>query len=167
VTLYVLRHGVAEEARAGRDDRARRLTPAGRAKMRRAAAGLRALGIDLDALLTSPYPRAAETAALVAEAWEGTVAPQEVAALAAGVPAAETLRALRPWARRGGVMVVGHEPGLGELAALVLSGSATGLTVPLKKGGCVAIDAEQLVPPAGARLRWMLTPRQLRRLARA
>ena len=62
MTVYLLRHGIAEEAPAGGDDRARRLTPRGRTRLAVAAQGLLALGIELDVILTSPLPRAAETA---------------------------------------------------------------------------------------------------------
>ena len=64
------------------------------------------------------------------------------------------------------MMLVGHEPGLSRLASLVLTGSAERLAIDLKKGGCIAIELEKLVPPTGATLRWLLTARQLRRLGR-
>jgi phosphohistidine phosphatase len=163
VRLYVMRHGVAEDAAPGGDDAARRLTPGGRAKLRAAAAGLRALGVELDALLTSPLPRAAETAAIVAEALDGP-APRDLAALAPGVAPAETARALRAFARQARVMVVGHEPGSSGLVAFLLTGSPDGLAVTLKKGGVVALELRALRAPFEATLRWALTPRQLRRL---
>src|SRR5262249_52836822 len=66
VTLFLLRHAIAEDERPGGTDRDRRLPPRGRTRMRRAAPGLRRLTGELDAIYTSPYPRAAETAAIVA-----------------------------------------------------------------------------------------------------
>src|SRR5205814_3741302 len=47
VTLYVVRHGIAEEVGPGGDDRLRRLTPRGRMKMRAGAVGLKRLGVTL------------------------------------------------------------------------------------------------------------------------
>ena len=164
MTLYVLRHGIAETIAPGGNDAARHLTPRGRAKMRAAAAGIRALGIPLDALLTSPLPRAAETAQIVATVVGKTPPPRTLPALAPGVAPAEVVRALKPFARDSHVMVVGHEPGLSELASLMLTGSTDALALRLKKGGCLAIELTSLVPPAGGVLRWLLTPRQLRRL---
>lgn len=164
--LYILRHGVAEDVAPAGDDAARRLTPRGRSKMEQAAAGLRALDLEIDVLLTSPLPRAAETAAIVAAAYRGRPAPKELPALAPGVAPAETVHALRAFARHEHVMVVGHEPGLSRLASLVLTGSPDRLAIDLKKGGCIAIELEKLVPPSGATLLWLLTPRQLRRIAR-
>jgi len=166
VTLYVVRHGIAEETGPGGDDRLRALTPAGRAKMRAGAAGLRRLGVTLDVLLTSPLVRAVETAAIVAEAYGGSPAPVELAALAAGVAPAETVRALRPYARSRDIALVGHEPGLSRMVALLTTGSADGLAVELKKGGVAAVDVDGIPAPGRGTLRWLVTPRQLRRLGR-
>ena len=164
MTLYVLRHGVAEEIGPEGDDRSRRLTPGGRRKMRIAAAGMRALGLRFDVLLTSPFARAAETAAIASEALGGP-APRMLPALEQGVPPVETVRALIEFARAEHVAIVGHEPGLSGVVALLLTGSVDGARLLLKKGGLVALEARE----PGRRgttavLRWMLTPRQLRRL---
>src|SRR5579885_2403749 len=165
VTVYLVRHGIAEDAPPSGDYRARRLTARGKAKMREAAAGLAALGVEPDVILTSPLPRAAETAAIVAKALGGRLEPEPLDALATGVTAPEVLRALRPFARHASVMLVGHEPTLSALAALLLTGSTEGAAFALRKGGVIALEVEQLLPPRGAMLVWMLTPRQLRRLA--
>ncbi len=161
--LYLLRHGIAEATAPQGNDGARRLTAAGRSRMRVEAAGMRALGLAFDAILTSPLARAAETAAIVAAAYPKAPQPHELAELSAGVPPPETLRALRPFLRRRHVLAVGHEPGLGRLASLILTGSSEGMTVELKKGSLLAIDLHTLEPRAGAALRWLLSPKQLRR----
>ena len=163
--LHVLRHGIAEDAAPGGDDRARRLTPEGRAKLRAAAAGMRALGIEPGALLTSPLVRARETAAIVADVL-GCPQPEILDALAAGVAPADTVRALRPYLRHEQVMIVGHEPGLGRTVSFLLTGSADAVTVALKKGGLVALELESIPPRGSAALRWMLAPRQLRDLGK-
>lgn len=164
--LYVIRHGIAEEVGPEGSDGSRRLTPGGRRKLRAAAAGMRALGLAFDALLTSPLVRAAETAAIVAEAFGGRPAPRELAALEPGVPPVETVRALRAFARSKHVAVVGHEPGLSSVAALLLTGSPDGLRLVLKKGGLLHLEVRDPGRGGGATLRCMLTPRQLRRLGR-
>ena len=164
--LYVLRHGIAEEVGPEGTDGSRRLTPAGRRKLRAAAAGMRALGLGFDAILSSPLVRAAETAAIVAEAFGGEPVPRELAALEPGVPPPETVRALRAFVRYERVAIVGHEPGLSGVVALLLTGAPDGLRLALKKGGLVALDVSDPGRGGGATLRYMLTPRQLRRLGR-
>lgn len=163
--LYVVRHGVAEEIGPDGDDRSRRLTPAGRRKMRLAAAGMHALGLRFDLLLTSPFARAAETARIVHEALGGPP-PRELSALEQGVPPAETVRALVGLGRHEHVAIVGHEPGLSGVLSLLLSGSPDGVRIVLKKGGLVAVEVHDVRRRAGATLRFALTPRQLRRLGR-
>jgi phosphohistidine phosphatase len=166
VILYVLRHAIAESEAPGGDDRLRRLTSRGREKMRAEAEGMAGLGIELDLLLTSPLVRAAETAAIVADVLPGCPTPREFPGLAPSVGAAELVRGLRPFARHEGVAIVGHEPGLSQVAALLLAGSPGGLALVLKKGGLIAIEIVEEPAPRSGTLRWMLTPRQLRRLAR-
>ncbi|HEY2524935.1 MAG TPA: phosphohistidine phosphatase SixA [Candidatus Binataceae bacterium] len=167
MTLYILRHGSAEnEPPAGGDDGARRLTARGREKVREAAAGMRALGLTFDAILASPLPRAAETAQLVAAAYPGGPAPETSAALSTAVAPAEALAALKPYARHDHLMVVGHEPGLSGIASLLLTGSANGVSFDLKKAGMIALDLPDGIERRGAQLLWMLTPRQLRRMGK-
>jgi phosphohistidine phosphatase len=163
VTLYILRHGIAEEMVSGGDDGARPLTSRGRIRIRAAARGMHAIDVRLDVLLTSPMKRAAETAAIVAEVYGGRPVPRMVPALTQGTQPVETLRALRPFLRDGDVMVVGHEPGLSGLASLLLIGSPDGASIALKKGGLIALELRERAP---ATLRFMVTPRQLRRLGR-
>ena len=163
--LYILRHGAAEAAGAGSDDGARKLSPAGRDKMRKEAAGMRALGLEFDAILTSPLTRAVETAEAVAQAYGGHPAPQVVAALSAGVTPAESVGALKPFARHKSVLIVGHEPGLSGIISLLLAGSPNSLRLDLKKGALAALDlTERFERGSGNGLCWLLTPRQLRRL---
>jgi phosphohistidine phosphatase len=169
--LYILRHGIAEDEAPKGDDRARPLTSRGRAKMRAGAEGMHALRLRFDVILTSPLVRAVETSAIVAEVFGGKPVPQELPALAAGIPPAETVHALRPFARHDYVVIVGHEPGLSGLASLLLTGSLTAASIDLKKGGMIALETGQLLrasgrAAAGAALLWHMTPRQLRRMRR-
>jgi phosphohistidine phosphatase len=166
MTLYLLRHGIAEDPGPNTPDRARRLTPRGRARMRRAAAGLAVLVDPVDAIFTSPYPRAAETAALAAAALSKGPKPRETDALAADTSPMEMLRVLRTLAKGERIVLVGHEPSMSSLASLLLTGSVDGMRIALKKGGCIALVIRTLRPRA-AELAWVATPRMLRRIARA
>jgi phosphohistidine phosphatase len=167
MTLYILRHGLAEnEPPPGGDDGARRLTARGREKVRAAAAGIRALDLKFDAILASPLPRAAETAELVAAAYAGGPAPEVFAALSTGVTPADTVAALKPYERHDHLMIVGHEPGLSGIASLLLTGSANSVSFDFKKSGIIALELHDGIERGGAQLLWMMTSRHLRRLGK-
>ena len=165
MTLYLLRHGIAEDKTVDKPDRDRTLTPRGRARMRRAAVGLRVLVGHVDEIFTSPYPRAAETAAIAAASLPKGPKPRTLDALAHGTSPMEALRLLRSVAKGEHVMLVGHEPELSRLASLLLTGSIDGMHLDLKKGGCIAIDIRTLAPRV-ASLAWLATPRTLRKIGR-
>jgi phosphohistidine phosphatase len=162
--LYILRHAAAEEAASGGDDGARKLTERSKEKMVGAAAGLRAMGLKFDAILTSPLARATETAELVAAAFDNSPPPQVLPALATGIPAAEAVSALRAFAKQDDVMIVGHEPQLGAIASILLTGASDVAHFKLKTGGCIAIDLPTRFERGGGEMRWMLTHRQLRQM---
>jgi phosphohistidine phosphatase len=164
--LYVVRHGIAEDVAASGLDRDRRLTPEGRTKMRQVARGLAALGAGVDVLLTSPLPRARETAEIVSAALPGVPAPEDFPPLVTGTAPAELLRRLRPSAAAEALMLVGHEPTLSGLIALLLTGSSEAAAIEMKKGAVALLELGRLAPRGGASLRWLLPPRVLRKIAR-
>src|ERR1700691_1047992 len=65
--IYILRHGIAEEAGAGGADAGRALTEAGREKLGRVLDRARAAGAAPSLILTSPYRRAVETARIAGQ----------------------------------------------------------------------------------------------------
>ena len=111
--LVLMRHGHAEE---NRDDYARRLTEAGRAAARRAGESLARAGFSPQRILTSPAPRARETAELVAEACDYRSALQPEPSLYLGEEGAYALRLQALPADVSRVLLVGHNPTLSGLA---------------------------------------------------
>jgi phosphohistidine phosphatase len=160
--LYLIRHGIAEErGEAWPDDAKRPLTDEGTARVRKSARGLARIGVAFDTILTSPLVRTRQTADAVASAFE--VRPQIVAAesLAPGGTYQAVLAELEKHTRRSRIALVGHEPGIGELASR-LSGSRHPLE--FKKGAACRIDVDALPPTGPGTLRWFLTPRIMRSL---
>lgn len=112
--LILMRHGHAEESR---DDYARRLTDAGRAAARRAGQALAQSGFSPQRIVSSPAPRALETAALVAEACGSTGAVEVDDTLYLAEEAAYLACLRRLPARLHSVVLVGHNPTLSALAS--------------------------------------------------
>lgn len=160
--ICILRHGLAEERNSERwpDDSDRPLTHRGRRRLRKIARGMKRLGLRFDAVLSSPYIRARETAEVVADKLEFEIIYTHSLTPEGGFEQLiEELQAMQPAPQR--VLLVGHEPDLGELAARLLSGQP-GRWIPMKKGGLCKLDVEHLdVRYPRARLQWLLTPAQL------
>lgn len=162
-TFYLIRHAIAE-ARGEKwpDDRLRPLTHKGMARMRQGVRGLRALGVEIDLLLTSPLVRARQTADIVIEGMKPTPALEVVPALAPGASRAAVSDALGNFHKAQSVAVVGHEPDLGELARWLAGARAP---LPFKKGGVCRVDTTGGPAAGSGQLVWFATPGMLRALA--
>jgi phosphohistidine phosphatase len=142
--IWLLRHGDAAD---GSPDAERPLTDKGREQARAVGAALKALGVELDACLTSPKVRAAETARIACEQL-GEVEPQLEPKLAGGPFDAEALAA----GLGDHVLLVGHDP---DFSAAVHS--LTGAQVRMKKGGLAGVDRGELMV--------LLRPRDLKAMS--
>jgi phosphohistidine phosphatase len=158
--LYLIRHGVAEaQGDAWPDDTKRPLTDEGMSRLRRGARSLAALGVSFDVVLTSPLVRTKQTADIVAGAFDPRPPIVTADALAPGGSVQAVLADLDRQSRRKRIALVGHEPGIGELAAR-LAGSRH--PFEFKKGAVCRIDVETLPAAGPGTLRWFLTPKILR-----
>jgi phosphohistidine phosphatase len=164
VIIYIMRHGIAEENAASGDDADRRLTPEGRRKVVEVARGLKTLDVKPNAILSSPLPRALETATLAGSVLDADLDVETLLTLGPGYDALATLNSL-PSGLRESIMLVGHQPHLGELASCLLTGSQSLVPLPFKKGAVAAIQVAALPPRSAGVLQWFLSPRQLRGLA--
>jgi phosphohistidine phosphatase len=158
--IYLIRHGVAEErGDAWPDDAKRPLTQDGMSKLRKAARALERLGVSLDVIVTSPLVRARQTAEIIAGGLDPHPHIVTADSMAPGGTVAAVLSDLEKQAKRSRIALVGHEPGIGELAARLMG---TRHPIPFKKGAICRIDLEGLPPAGPGDLRWFLTPKILR-----
>lgn len=158
--LYVIRHGLAEKrGDVWPDDAKRPLTEAGMSRLRKIARALVALDASFDVVLTSPLTRTRQTADIIAGAFDPRPPIVVTEALAPGGSPQALLADLEKQSRRKRIVLVGHEPGVGEIAAK-LAGSRRPLE--FKKGAVCRIDLETLPPSGPGALRWFLTPKILR-----
>ena len=160
--MYLVRHGIAGPAPSGMSDNDRALTPDGERKMRRIALGLKRLGVAPDVVLSSPLRRAEETAALVANALARQLHVEIYPLLAPGYGAAEVLKGLHPHRSARELVLVGHQPDMGQLASHLLTRSSSLAPLPFKKGAVAAIRVDAIPPRAPGVLMWFMTPKQLR-----
>src|SRR6185295_15997011 len=170
--ILVLRHGIAEPASPGVADEERALTSEGKRKTREVARGMRVLELPVERILSSPLRRAHETASIVADTLGLGDAVEITDALAPGAGAEAVFRALgsgRQATRSAprGIVLVGHEPDLGELVSTLLVGTPGLLQVAFKKAGLAGVAVTSLPPRAAGVLEFFLTPGQLRAIGRA
>ncbi|HWQ03706.1 MAG TPA: phosphohistidine phosphatase SixA [Candidatus Nitrosotenuis sp.] len=160
--LYLVRHGIAidrEDPECPADPE-RFLTKKGIEKTRAVAAGLMALGLQCDAMYSSPYLRARQTAEIVASALH--FAKSKIRQTEALLPMARPADFLKLLTReRGEVFAVGHAPNLDEVIAAAI-GARSAVTA-LKKAGVACIEWEVIAAGKGM-LIGVWSPRILRQL---
>ena len=164
--LYLVRHAIAFEhdPEAWPDDRDRPLTPEGRRRFRRAARGLRALEALPDAVLSSRYVRAWQTAEILVDDahWP---APRPCPALESAASPADALSAIDPYAAGGALALVGHEPHIRQLESLLICGEDNRAALEVRKGGVACLRLDGPAAPGAAVLLWHATPKLLRAAA--
>ena len=140
--LFLIRHGLAEErGDAWPDDAKRPLTGDGMARLRKASRGLEAIGVAVDVVLTSPFVRARQTADIVAAGLSSRPPVVPVDSLAPGGSYAAIVADLERQTRKARVALVGHEPGLGALAARLIGSRHP---IDFKKGAVCRIDLDEV-----------------------
>jgi phosphohistidine phosphatase len=129
VQLYLVRHAEAAE---GEPDELRPLTAEGRRAARELGERLAADGVRPDAVLTSPLLRARETGAELARS--AGVEAEADERLAPGATVEDVKAAASE--RGGTVVVIGHQPDCGRIAAALTGGEEP----PFPPAGVLAID---------------------------
>jgi len=158
--IYLIRHGLAEErGNSWPDDAKRPLTDEGISRMRKSVRGLSRLGVTLDVVLTSPLVRARQTAEIVAAGVSPRPSLISAESLAPDGSFAAVVADLEKHVRKGRIALVGHEPGIGELAARLIGSRHA---IEFKKGAVCRVDLATIPPSGPGDLRWLLTPKIMR-----
>jgi len=147
--LYFLRHGIAgQRAEWEGDDSERPLSALGREEMVRVAAAIAKLGLSLDAIVTSPYARALQTAEIIAQHLNMQDKLVKEERLAPGFGMDRLARLLKAYPNANALMLVGHEPDFSQAV-----NGLTGGTIVLKKGGMAYVRVAKK-----AKLVWLVSP---------
>jgi phosphohistidine phosphatase len=162
--LIIFRHGIAEDPSApdSPPDPDRALTKKGRRRVKAAARGLAALGIEPQYVFSSPYRRAIETGEIASKVL--TKSKTTVLAIDELLPdrhPREFLRVIRDL-NEGDVVCTGHVPHLDILTANCLGSVA--MFTALDKAGAACIE----FPPERPRgnLLWFMNAKSLRMLGK-
>ena len=151
--LYFLRHGEADWPGWTKPDDERPLTDFGKKEVRQVAKFLSRLKVKADLIVTSPLPRALQTAEVAAEELKTKLRQDE--ALEPGFGISE----LRTVVKRHGskvLMLVGHEPDFSSVISAL-----TGAFLKLSKAGVVLVDID--LETEKGRLLWLFPPKFARK----
>ena len=152
IQIVLLRHGVAEDHSDTGLDADRKLTDEGRSIIRREAEFLLNRGISFDAILTSPYPRAYETAEILAAYFSLSPLVRVDNRMTPGFDMGQLIEIVTENPSGRSLLFVGHNPDLSEIV-----NRFCGAQVNLKKGG-IAILEVYSTTPGGSILKCLLTP---------
>lgn len=139
------------------------MLPKGKKQTIRTAQKIRSLFSKVDLIVTSPYVRAHETAVIISEVLgiNSLDLPQLTPENSPDV--------FLKWLRANCsdsevVIVVGHEPHLGQLISYLLSGQPRAF-IELKKSGaaCVRVDSLKTFQPGQGQLQWLIKPKLIER----
>ena len=154
--IYLLRHGIAADAEPGQSDSERALTDEGREKLRRVLRRAREAGTKPEAILSSPYLRAIQTARVAKEALGYGGEIERVEVLVPEASPYDVWAEIRARKAENAILLASHEPLMSSLAALLLG--HPGLDIEFKKGAMLRLDCERFGAQPRCRLKWMLTP---------
>jgi phosphohistidine phosphatase len=162
--LTLLRHAKSVQDLVYAVDRDRPLAERGRGDAETLGRFFAQAGVIPDMIASSPAVRARQTAEVLARTagYRGEIRWEE-AVYAAGADALlSVVRGLPDQAEH--VLLIGHNPGFEELAALLI-GTECGVTLPTAAAAHFEIDADRWseVCTGAGRLQWLITPKLLRK----
>jgi phosphohistidine phosphatase len=159
--IYFLRHASAGEPLSNpKKDEKRALDETGVEQCGYVGRALAALNVQVEAILSSPLKRAAQTASLVGNEMghEGKLQLED--GLRPTATFADFRKLIDKYAKLDAIMVVGHNPSLSEFLGRSISATGCEATVELKKGAVARVEMSR----NAASLTWCLTPKILRTL---
>jgi|SRR5580704_16410917 phosphohistidine phosphatase len=159
--IYFLRHASAGEPLSNpKKDEKRALDETGVEQCGYVGRALAALDVQVDAILSSPLKRAAQTASLVGNEMghEGKLQLED--GLRPTATFADFRKLIEKYAKLDAIMVVGHNPSLSEFLGRSISETGCEAAVELKKGAVARVEMSR----NAASLTWCLTPKILRTL---
>ena len=155
--IYLLRHGIAEDGRAGEPDSERALTAEGKKKLRGVLRVAADSGVKPSLILSSPYKRAVQTAQIAAEVLKVENEILKTKALEPSSRPEAVWDEIRAHKDEAEILLAGHEPLFSGLTAYLLACSA--FQIDFKKGGLACVEVDRFTGAPRGVLKWYLTPK--------
>ena len=164
--IFLLRHGEAldrdEAKKNGVEDAQRPLISKGKSRTKKIVKFLKGTIGRTDLLVSSPYLRAQQTAAIAMQTIRFDNYLESIELVPEAPPAAFVKWLAKEAQNVTSVFVVGHEPQLSLFASYILSGRQDSMIL-LKKSGIICIEVESFdsLTPKSTSLRWHLDPKMI------
>ena len=162
--IYFFRHGLAMDRADSTarkiQDSARPLVEKGRVRTLKMAEYLFKKDDEIDAIVTSPYLRAQQTAEIIAPVFGLAKKIIQSSELVPSAPPQAFQQWLKKYATEfTSLIVVGHEPHLSMFCSWATAGTTISF-IDLKKSGIICLEAESLedVHERTAQIKWIVQP---------
>ena len=152
-----MRHGIADDPTPGTRDADRALTGEGKKKLREVLQVAQRAGVKPSLVLSSPYRRARETAAIAMDVLSIDAEPVLCEHFTPMGEPRKSWDEIRLYSEEPSVLATTHEPFTGLMVAFLLG--MPHFPVDVKKGSLIRIDVDGFGPHPRGVLKWMLTPR--------
>jgi len=165
-----LRHGYAGNRLSDpMKDIKRELTISGKKEVVEIAKSLKKLGVKFNVIFSSPFTRAFQTAQIIAEEYKLTEQIEQSEELKPDGSKGSLYNKLSKLSIDSVILIVGHEPYLSGMINDIISNDNYNKNhnnnIILKKAGLSRIKITSTVPKFKGELRWLLTPRILKKLS--
>ena len=169
-----MRHGYAGNRLSdSMKDTKRQLTVSGKKEVVEIAKSLKNLGVKFNVIFSSPLTRAFQTAKIIAEEYKLTEQIEQSEELKPNGSKNSLYNKLSKLNIDSVILIVGHEPYLSSMINDIISNNASDRNynknhnhnnIILKKAGLSRIKITSTVPKFKGELRWLLTPRILKKI---
>ncbi len=167
--LFILRHGYAgNQLSDSMKDNKRQLTVSGKKEVVEIAKSLKKLGVKFNVIFSSPLTRAFQTAKIIAEEYKLTEQIEQSEELKPNGSKNSLYNKLSKLNIDCVILIVGHEPYLSSMINDIISNdnhNNNNNNIILKKAGLSRIKITSTVPKFKGELRWLLTPRILKKIS--
>ncbi len=169
-----MRHGYAGNRLSDpMEDIKRELTVPGKKEVVEIAKSLKKLGVKFNVIFSSPFTRAFQTAQIIAEEYKLTELIEQSEELKPDGNKGSLYNNLSKLSIDSVILIVGHEPYISSMINDIISNNAdtdrnyntNHNNIILKKAGLSRIKITSTVPRLKGELRWLLTPRILKKLS--
>ena len=170
--LFILRHGYAGNRLSDpMKDTKRQLTVSGKKEVVEIAKSLKKLGVKFNVIFSSPLARAFQTAKIIAQEYKLIEQIEQSEDLKPNGSKDLLSNKLSKLNIDSVILIVGHEPYLSSMINDIISKNdadrnynKNNNNIILKKAGLSRIKITSTVPKLKGELRWLLTPRILKKI---